>query len=146
MKHTRELLNYITGIKGDCIFTSGGTEANNTAILSSLRRKAHYITSAVEHPSVYNTFRYLETLGAEVDYVKPRNFCIHAEDVAAAMRENTALVSIMHVNNETGAYNDINAIGNAVKAKSQDTLFHSDGVQALFKTKIGLEAAWITIH
>lgn len=138
IKKTRELLLEITGVKGDCIFTSGGTEANNTVIMSAFKPNAHYITSSVEHPSVYNTFKYIESLGASVDYIKPKNFCIQAEDVAAAVRGNTALVSIMNVNNETGALNDINAIACAVKSGNEKTMFHSDGVQALFKTAIDL--------
>ncbi len=139
IKETRELLKSITGM-GECIFTSGGTEANNTAVMSAYKTGAHYITSAIEHPSIYNAFKHLETLGANVDYIKPRGFCIHAEDVAAAVRDNTALVSIMHVNNETGALNDINSIAGAVKAKNPDALFHSDGVQALYKTSLALAA------
>lgn len=136
MKKTRELLLELTGAKGDCIFTSGGTEANNIAVMSAFRPGAHYITSAVEHPSVYNTFKYMERLGAAVDYIKPKDFCIRAEDVAGAVRDNTALVSIMSVNNETGALNDIKRIARAVKSANENTLFHSDGVQALFKTAI----------
>lgn len=133
IKETRELLKSIAGA-ADCIFTSGGTEANNTVIMSAMRSGAHYITGATEHPSVYNAFKHLEALGAAVDYLKPRGFCIRAEDVAAAMRDNTALVSIMHVNNETGALSDIKEIARAVKAKNPKALFHSDGVQALLKT------------
>lgn len=138
IKETRELLKSLTGLSGECIFTSGGTEANNTVVLSAFKPGAHYITSAIEHPSVYNTFKYLETLGAVVDFIKPRGFCIRSEDVAAAVRENTVLVSIMNVNNETGALNDIKRIALAVKTKNPHTLFHSDGVQALFKTDIDL--------
>jgi cysteine desulfurase len=135
----RDLLKSLTGFSGDCIFTSGGTEANNAAVMSVYRPGAHYITSAVEHPSVYNAFKHLETLGASVDYIKPKDFCI-SEEAAAAVRENTVLVSVMHVNNETGALNDINSIARAVKAKNPDALFHSDGVQALYKTNIYLTA------
>lgn len=138
IKRTKELLAEITGMDGSCIFTSGGTEANNTVIMSAFRKKAHYITSSIEHPSVYNTFKHLETLGAQVDYIKPRGFCVRAEDVASMVRDDTALVSVMHVNNETGALNDINAIAEAVKIMNPDTLFHSDGVQALYKTDIDL--------
>lgn len=136
MKKARQLLTDIISMESDVIFTSGGTEANNTVIQSAFRKNAHYITSTVEHPSVYEAFRHLELQGAEVDYVKPKNFCIMAQDVASLVRENTALVSVMHVNNETGAINDITAISRAVKAKNPNTSFHSDGVQALFKTEL----------
>lgn len=138
IKETRELLKSVTGAKGDCIFTSGGTEANNTVIMSALKSGAHFITSAVEHPSTYNAFKHLEALGVSVEYIKPRGFCIRAQDVAEAVRENTALVSIMHVNNETGALNDITETARAVKAKNPRAMFHSDGVQALFKTPVSL--------
>ncbi len=140
MKRARETLENITGATGDCLFTSGGTEANNTAIMSSFKPGAHYITSSVEHPSVYNAFKHIESLGASVDYIKPEGFLIRAQDVAEAVRGNTALVSIMNVNNETGALNDIAAIARAVKSANEAALFHSDGVQALFKTAIDLSA------
>jgi cysteine desulfurase len=138
MKKARQLLAEMIGFQSDVIFTSGGTEANNMAVISAFRNNAHYITSATEHPSVYESFRYLQTLGAEVDFVKPQGFCINAKDVAGLVRENTALVSIMHVNNETGALNDIEGICQTVKVRNPATLFHADGVQALFKTKIDL--------
>ncbi len=123
---------------GNCVFTSGGTEANNMAVLSGWRKGAHYITSTIEHPSVYVMFKHLEQQGAEVDFVSPKGFHIEPEDVAALIREDTALVSIMHVNNETGARNDIKEIRRMVHAKNPETLFHSDGVQALLKTPIDL--------
>jgi cysteine desulfurase len=108
--------------------------------MSASRSNAHYITSCIEHPSVYNAYKHLEQMGAQVDYVKPQGFCVRAEDVAALVRENTALVSVMHVNNETGTINDINAIARAVKSRNNGTLFHSDGMQALFKTALALTA------
>lgn len=138
MKKVRDKLVEIAGIDGNVVFTSGGTEANNMAILSAFKKNAHYVTSAVEHPSVYAAFKHLQTMGASVDYVKPKSFCVESEDVAALVRENTAMVSIMHVNNETGAMNDVRKIADAVKAKNPRTLFHCDGVQALKKTDIGL--------
>ncbi len=148
LKRTREALVKAAGLAG-CVFTSGGTEANNIAVRSAVRSGAHYITSAIEHPSVYEAFRYLAREGAEVDFVKPRGYCIHAEDVLALMKENTALVSIMHVNNETGALNDIKAICAAVKAKNPTTLVHSDGVQALLKTDmkpVGVDFYTVSAH
>ncbi len=138
---TRRLLAQTAGLSdGSCIFTSGGTEANNMCISACLRRDAHYITSTIEHPSVYSVFEFLEQQGADVSYIKPRNFCIDAQDVAGLVRENTVLVSIMHVNNETGALNNIEEICAKVKAKNKNTLFHSDGVQALFKVHLNLSA------
>ena len=145
IKRTREVLESATGMP-QCVFTSGGTEANNLAIHSATKSGAHYITSAIEHPSVYEAFRHLELEGAQVDYVKPRGYMIAAQDVVALVRENTALVSIMHVNNETGALNDILQICAAVKAKNPATLFHSDGVQALLKTNTALKGSGIDFY
>ncbi len=120
------------------LFTSCGTEGANTVILKGYRpaggKKLHFITSAYEHPCVYMSFQALEGMGHSVDYVKPReDGSIHAEDVAKLVREDTALVSVMHVNNETGALNDVAGIAKAVKAKNAGTLVHSDGVQGYVK-------------
>ncbi len=147
IKGFRALLSKSLGLgDGTCVFTSGGTEANNMAVLSAVRKGAHYITSAVEHPSVYVMFKHLEQQGAEVSYVSPRSFVIEPDDVAALVKENTALVSIMHVNNETGALNDIKAIRQAVRAKNPDTLFHADGVQALLKTPIDINSLGVDYY
>jgi cysteine desulfurase len=140
IKRVRQRLCSAVHIDGTCLFTSGGTEANNLALNALSRRGAHVVTSAVEHPSVYETCRQMEQAGVRVDYVKPRGFCIYPEDVAALVTDETALVSVMHVNNETGAQNDIVAIGRAVKTKNPAALFHSDGVQALLKTPVDLSA------
>lgn len=156
-KDAEEVFSEIKGVRahllkslglenGTCVFTSGGTEANNMAVLSAARKGAHYITSAVEHPSVYVMFKHLEQQGAEVSYVSPRSFMIEPDDVAALVKENTALVSIMHVNNETGALNDIKAIREAVRAKNSGTLFHADGVQALLKTPIDLSGLGVDFY
>lgn len=146
IKKVRQLLLDSIHMQGTCVFTSGGTEANNLALASLSRRGAHVIVSAIEHPSVYETCRQLEQNGVRVDYVKPRGFCIHAEDVAALVTPDTALVSVMHVNNETGAVSDIVAIGKAVKAKNPAAFFHSDGVQALLKTGVDLSSGYIDCY
>ncbi len=145
IKRVRKMLAEAVGMTG-CIFTSGGTEANNIAVRSAAKQGAHFITSAIEHPSVYNALRQLAMEGAHVDIVKPRGYCIDANDVAALVREDTALVSVMHVNNETGALNDIRAICAAVKAVNPNTLFHSDGVQALLKTDINFKAGGVDLY
>ncbi len=149
---TRKLLMQAVGLKsGGCVMTSGGTEANNIIIMSAFRPGAHFVTSTIEHPSVYSVFAFMEKQGARVNYIKPKGFCIKAQDVAEQIDKDTVLVSIMHVNNETGALNDIKAICEAVKAKNGKTIIHSDGVQALFKTPIsldltGLDAYSISAH
>jgi cysteine desulfurase len=146
IKQIRKKLMSKVGLTGGCVFTSGGTEANNLAVMSCFRKGAHYVTSTVEHPSVYETFRRIEQMGAFVSYVKPRGFCVCPEDVAAQVTDETALVSVMHVNNETGALNDITAIGKAVKARNPAALFHSDGVQALLKTQMDTHSGMIDYY
>ena len=146
IRQVRQGLIAAVRLQGSCVFTSGGTEANSLALSSYGKRGAHMITSGIEHPSVYETCRYMEQSGVRVDYVKPRDFNIHPEDVAALVTQDTALVSVMHVNNETGALNDIAAIGRAVKAKNPATVVHADGVQALLKTNVDLSAGYIDCY
>jgi cysteine desulfurase len=146
IKQARQRVCEAAHFNGTCIFTSGGTEANNLVLSALGRRGSHLIVSAMEHPSVYETCRQLEQNGVKVEYVKPRGFCIHPEDVASLVIADTALVSVMHVNNETGALNDIAAIARAVKAKNPGTLFHSDGVQALLKTDVDLSLGYVDAY
>ena len=138
-KARKEIADHL-GVENGILFTSGGTESNNIAIQGVFRnqrnRKRHYITSMVEHPAAYETFRYLQSLGAEVDFLPVDSYgAVRVESVEEAMRADTALVSIMHVNNEVGAVNDIAGIAKAVKQINPQTLVHSDGVQAFGKTK-----------
>ena len=146
IKQVRQRMCDAVRMNGTCIFTSGGTEANNLALNSLSRRGAHIVVSAIEHPSIYETSRQLEQNGIRVDYVKPRGFCINPEDVAALVTADTAMVSVMHVNNETGALNDIAAIGRAVKEKNPKAFFHADGVQALLKTDVDLSSGYIDAY
>ena len=128
--------------KDELIFTSGASEANSLAIkglcLKHKDRK-HLITSYYEHSSVYNSFKQLEEeFGFEVTYLKPNeNGNITAQMVKDALRSDTLLVSIMKVNNEIGAVNDVEEIAKIVK-KHPGTYFHSDITQALGKIDIDL--------
>ena len=120
------------------LFTSGGTEGSNTIAFKGYRpfggKKQTFITTAYEHACVYGAFKELSNQGHDVIFVSPRkDGHVHAEDIVDAVNDNTALVSVMHVNNETGAINDINTICNAVKHKNPAVLFHSDGVQAYLR-------------
>ena len=130
---------YVSGLFGDhqwphVVFTSGGTEANNLAILGASRRllasgKTHLITSMTEHKSVLEAFRRLENQGFQVTYLKPiEHGLITAEQVKNALRSNTGFVSIMFVNNETGCVNQVAAIGRLLDKRN--VLFHVDCVQA----------------
>ena len=107
---------------GQIIFTSGGTEANNQVILSvasAVKKPMHIITSTVEHSSVLNTCRYLqETKGITVTYLQvDRNGIIDLEEFKRAFNEQTSLVSIQWINNETGVVQDIRSIGLVVNEK-----------------------------
>lgn len=128
------------------IFTSGGTESDNLAILglaqvlkgggstSSPQANNHVVTTSVEHPAVLECMRALERWGFEITYVNPRmDGIVHAEDIVGALRENTILVSVMHVNNETGAIFLIEEIARCVKKRNPKCMIHSDGVQAIGK-------------
>ena len=129
--------------KNELIFTSGASEANSLAIkglcLAHPERK-HLVTSIYEHSSVYNAFRQMEELfGYEVTYLKPdENGQISPQQVAGALREDTLLVSIMQVNNEIGAVNDVAAIAAIVK-KHRGSFFHSDITQGIGKIDIDLK-------
>ncbi len=126
----------------EIIFTSGGTESNNMAVIGAARanRRAgkHIITSTIEHPSVYNVFGYLEEEeGFSVDYVPvDENGHLKQDALLAAIREDTTLVSVMYVNNEIGSVNPIGEIGALIKKKNPRTLFHVDAIQAYGKYRI----------
>lgn len=129
--------------KDELIFTSGASEANSLAIKGYALKhpeRRHLITSIYEHSSVYNSFRQLEDdFGFEVTYLYPdAQGHITPEAVKNALRDDTSLVSIMMVNNEIGAVNDIDGIGRIVK-KHSGTVFHSDITQALGKIDIVLD-------
>ncbi|MCR4718522.1 MAG: cysteine desulfurase [Firmicutes bacterium] len=119
-------------------FTSGGTEANNTAILgyalANGKRGKHLITTRIEHPSVLEPFRYLEKLGFEVTYLGvTEGGAISLDEFEDALREDTLLVSVMAVNNETGVIQPFDKLKEIMKRKSPNALLHSDCVQAFCK-------------
>lgn len=115
----------------EIILTSGGTEANNTALYALANRcdKKHIVTTSIEHPSVFNVMKDLEQKGFLVTYLTPdETGCITVEQVEHALREDTSFVSVMMVNNETGARQPIASIGELLQGT--DILFHTDAVQA----------------
>ena len=125
----------------EILFTSGGTESNNTALigtaLANRRAGKHLITTGVEHPSIYNTMSFLEEMGFEVTYLPVDHLGhISLEDLENAIREDTILVSVMYVNNEVGAVEPIEAISQCIKKKNPKTLFHVDAILAYGKYKI----------
>ena len=125
----------------EVIFTSGGTESNNAAIFGTFfeGRRFHIVTSALEHPSVAEPVRELEKRGCEVTYLHPsRRGDVAAAEVIEAMREDTALVTVMMANNETGVVQPVEAIGAACRARGVH--FHVDGVQAAGKIDVDVNA------
>ena len=142
-KSREQILNVLKLTHHEVIFTSGATEANNLAIkgycFANRTRGNHIITSASEHPSVLNTVMELQDFGYEVT-VLPVNEkgAVEVKTLKAAIKENTILVSLMMVNNETGAINPIKEVGEYLK-KFPKIAFHVDMVQAIGKIPLDLE-------
>ena len=134
-------------------FTSGGTEANNWAVLgmAQLRMRVgkHFITSAIEHDSVYETAKKLESMDWQGTYLPPdENGRITKEAFANALREDTAFASVMLVNNETGAVSPVDAFAAEIKKRGLKTLLHTDAVQGFCKIPVsarGLGADLISV-
>ncbi len=127
---------------GEIYFTSGGTEANNLAIFGTLRalgkKRNHIVSTAVEHPSVMETYKFLEQEGYRVTFlgVDSQGF-VDPQKVLEAVRPETALVSIMQVQNEIGTIEPCQSIGNAlVKLGRSRPRFHVDGVQGFAKIQL----------
>ncbi|MDR2420486.1 MAG: cysteine desulfurase [Oscillospiraceae bacterium] len=132
----------VAGVPGatpeSVVFTSGGTEADNHAIIrgaeSRARRGRHVITSLAEHEAVLRPMEQLASQGFDVTFLRPGpTGAVSFEDVADALREDTILVSLMLVNNETGAINPVGEIAGEIKRRGHGTLLHTDAVQAYGK-------------
>lgn len=138
IENAREYLARTMGVNAEeIIFTSGGTEGNNMAIfgaLGALRGRGRVVTSAVEHPSVYEPIMSLKNKGYTVA-VAPVDTTgrLDIDRFRAALGEDTVLVSVMHVNNESGAVNDIETISAVIKERCPSAVFHVDGVQGFLK-------------
>ncbi len=127
----------------EIVWTSGATESNNLAITGAARfhreKGRHLITMTTEHKAVLDTMRHLEREGFAVTYLPPQaNGLLDLERLASAMRPDTGLVSVMHVNNEIGVIQDIVAIG--ALCRSRGVLFHVDAAQSTGKVAIDLES------
>ena len=121
----------------EIVWTSGATESDNVAIkgVADGASKRHIVTSSVEHKAVLDTCAYLQTKGFEVTYLNPRdNGIVDPEQVRDALRPDTLMVSIMHVNNEIGVVNDIAAIGSV--CRDAGVLMHTDAAQSGGKVPI----------
>jgi cysteine desulfurase len=118
----------------EIVFTSGGTEADNAAIvgaaIANRDKGRHLVTTAIEHHAVLETCQFLENMGFEATYVPPaKDGIVSAEQVVSALRPDTVVVSVMYVNNETGAIQPVQDI--ARECRERGILFHTDAVQAV---------------
>jgi len=127
--------------KSEIIFTSGGTESNNMALLGTAMAKKrlgkHIIISGIEHPAVYMPATFLAEEGFELTVLPvDKTGRVDLEVLKESIREDTLLVSIMYVNNEIGAVEPVDEISKIIKSKNANTLFHVDAIQAYTKFKI----------
>lgn len=138
----RQVAELVNADPREIVWTSGATESDNLAIKGAAHfyqnKGKHLITSKIEHKAVLDTTRQLEREGFEVTYLEPgEDGLITPKMIEAALRDDTTLVSIMHVNNEIGTVNDIAAIGELTR--SRGVLFHVDAAQSTGKVEIDLE-------
>lgn len=144
-RHVADLLN---ADPREIVWTSGATESDNLAIKGAAhfyqQKGKHIITSKIEHKAVLDTCRQLEREGFEVTYLTPdAHGIITPQQVAAAIREDTILVSLMHVNNEIGVVTDIAAIGAITRQKG--IVFHVDAAQSAGRVEIDMEAMQVDL-
>ena len=137
----RQVADLIGADPREIVWTSGATEADNLAIKGAARagsgRGRHIVTSSIEHKAVLDTCAHMQGEGFDITWLKPEaNGLTSPESVAAALREDTVLVSIMHANNETGVVNDIAAIG--ALCRERGALFHTDAAQSFGKVPIAV--------
>lgn len=154
-KSREQILGLVQAQEGHVIYTSGGTEANNLAMLGFARkykyRGNHIITTEIEHPAILNAAKQLEVEGFEITYLKVNEKgLISLDELNEKLREDTILVSIMHVNNEIGTIQPIKKCNELIKKHSR-AIFHSDAVQSFGKlpvvlTESGPDAVTISGH
>ena len=157
LRQAKEILAKILKVnEKEIIFTSGGTESNNLALIgianANHRAGKHIITTSVEHASVLNTVKYLEEQGLEVTWLPvDEHGHIRLEDLEAALREDTILVSMMYVNNEIGALEPVEEAAKLIHQKNPKIIFHVDAIQAFGKYRIypkrqGIDALSVSGH
>ncbi|SHO53992.1 cysteine desulfurase family protein [Anaerocolumna xylanovorans] len=144
-KYVKEAAEIIAkNLKADrreIIFTSGGTESNNLAVIGTAlalkRRGNHIITTMIEHPSVHNPLFFLEENGYRVSYIPVDSMGrVKEEELLEAVCEDTILVSLMYVNNEVGSVLPISELSRKIKEKNPSVYIHADAIQAFGKYKI----------
>ena len=151
LEDARRIISGAIGVTPDeIIFTSGGTEANNMAVSGAARalsrRGKRIVTSAVEHSSVIAAMKELEKDGFEVIYLRPdKTGRLDPQEISDAVTKDTILVSIMAVNNETGAIQPIDAVKKALRRAASPALFHVDAVQAFMKHPVPVKSLGIDL-
>jgi cysteine desulfurase len=134
----KENFSRIFGSNFEVIFTSCGTESDNTAIFS-YEKRGNSVTTLGEHSAVFNCFDTLKKSGYDSRFAKiNKDGSVNVDDLLSLIDKNTVFVSVVHVNNETGAINDVNYIAKKCKEINPRLIFHSDGVQAFGKIKVKL--------
>lgn len=157
VKEARE--NIAKTLKADekeIVFTSGGTESNNMAIigtaLANRRAGNHIITTAVEHASVHNTMEFLAEQGFRITYLNVNESgVINVKNLEDAICDDTILISVMYVNNEIGSVMPISEIAEVIKAKKPDVVFHVDAIQAygkyhIYPRRMGIDLLSVSGH
>lgn len=148
IKKARETMLKMLRCDGDLVFTASGTESDNLAILGCKKRNnSRIIVSEAEHPSVANTALELKKRGFDLKIVKV-DACgrVDFEDYKNLVTENTSLISIMHINNETGGINDLKKLCSYAKDINKDVIFHSDGVQSFGKIDVDMRSLGIDLY
>ncbi|MEF9951350.1 MAG: cysteine desulfurase family protein [Clostridium sp.] len=141
IKSSRESISKLINCSpGEVVFTSGGSESNNTAIKGLVKTGDHVIISSFEHKSMIQTVKDLEKEGVEVDFLPIESTgIVNLEILIQLIRSNTKLVSVMHVNNEIGSIQPISDIAKILREKSKKAKLHVDAVQSLGKIKIDVQ-------
>ena len=143
LKATKQISEILNCEPNEIVYTSGASESNSTALkgvaFKHCRRGKHIISSPLEHKSVLDTLKYLETYGFEVSYVKlTSDGQVDLKDLESLVRDDTILVSICAVNSEVGYRAPLKTIRQVINKKNSNVLFHSDMTQALGKIKVNL--------
>ncbi len=155
IKASAKTISAMIGAKPEnIIFTSGGTESNNTAIFGAVKhtRKKQIITTAIEHPSVSEPFKRLEKEGYKLDIIPVgTDGIIDLDALSGMLSDDTALVSVMHVNNETGSIQPIEKVKELIDQKAKGAFFHIDAVQSFAKlpinaVKLGVDFMSLSAH
>lgn len=153
LKECRELLaKTINAKENEIYFNSGGSEGNNSVLKGILKGGSHFITTPFEHASILNIIKKLENNDVKVTFLKiNKEGKVDLEHLRESITKDTALVSIMHVNNEIGVIQDLEAIGAIIREKSSRAKFHVDGVQGYGKlfidvNKMNIDFLTVSAH